>query len=128
MRTLTPGSTGALRQHTVAEAVARGHEIAALVRDRARDTFSEAAEIVRGRRPRPLLSHPPSSVAMLVLCAPGSPSPRRPNTFLKQGTRNLVAAMSRQGRPSVGMFSEPRAAARRPRELVSPPPLHTSTT
>jgi uncharacterized protein YbjT (DUF2867 family) len=48
MRILIVGATGGLGQDSVAEALARGHETAALGRDPGRAAFSETVEIVRG--------------------------------------------------------------------------------
>jgi uncharacterized protein YbjT (DUF2867 family) len=97
MRILVVGATGGLGQDIVAEAVARGHEIAALVRDPARVAFSEAVQVVRGD-----VLDPSSLAAAIdgrdaVICALGTPSPRSSSSLLGQGTRNLVAAMSQKG-------------------------------
>jgi uncharacterized protein YbjT (DUF2867 family) len=97
MRILVVGATGGLGQDIIAEAVARGHQTAALVRDPERVTFSEAVEIVQGD----VLDLSSLTPAVLgrdaVICALGTPSPRRPSTLLEHGTQNLVAAMSQQG-------------------------------
>jgi uncharacterized protein YbjT (DUF2867 family) len=99
MRLLIVGATGGLGHDVVAEALARGHETAALVRDRARVTFPDAVEIVEGD----VLKSASLTAAVVgrdaVVCALGTPSPRQPSTLLEQGTRNLVAAMSQESVP-----------------------------
>jgi uncharacterized protein YbjT (DUF2867 family) len=94
MRILIVGATGGLGQDSVAQALARGHETAALVRDPGRAACSETVEIVRGD-----VLDPSSLKAAIVgrdavICALGTPSPRRRSTLLEQGTKNLVVAMS----------------------------------
>ncbi len=97
MRILIVGATGGLGQDSVAEALARGHETAALVRDPGRAAFSEAVEIVRGD----VLDRSSLKAAVVgrdaAICALGTPSPRRRSTLLEQGTKNLVVAMSSEG-------------------------------
>jgi putative NADH-flavin reductase len=74
MRILVVGATGGLGQDIVAEAVARGHETAALLRDPSRVTFSEAVEIVRGDV-LDLSSLTPAVVGRdAVICALGTPA------------------------------------------------------
>lgn len=94
MRLLVVGATGGLGQEVVTEALTRGHETAALVRNRAVVTFPEAVEIVEGD----VLGLSSLMLAAVgreaVICALGTPSPRRPSTLLEQGTKNLVAAMN----------------------------------
>jgi len=48
MRLLVVGATGALGRLIVAEAISRGHEVTALVRDRARANLPEPVVTVRG--------------------------------------------------------------------------------
>ncbi|MGI8563395.1 MAG: NAD(P)H-binding protein [Candidatus Dormibacter sp.] len=85
MRILVGGARGGLGQDFVADAVARSHETAALLRDPARVTFSEAVEIVRGDV-LDLSSLTPAVVGReAVICALGTPSPRRSSTLLSVG-------------------------------------------
>lgn len=93
MKLLIVGATGGLGRATVAEAVRRGHDVSALVRDPAAADLPEPVARVRGD-----VLDPASLVAAVsgrdaVICALGTPSPRRPSTLLGDGTRNLVAAM-----------------------------------
>jgi uncharacterized protein YbjT (DUF2867 family) len=97
MRILIVGATGGLGRDVVAEALARAHETAALVREPGRVALPETVEIVRGD----VLDRSSLTDAVVgrdaVICALGTPSPRRRSTLLEQGTKNLVAAMGREG-------------------------------
>ncbi|MGI8562799.1 MAG: NAD(P)-dependent oxidoreductase [Candidatus Dormibacter sp.] len=99
MRILVVGARGGLGQDIVAEAVARGHETDALIRDSPRVAFSEAVQVVWGD----VLDLSSLAAAVggrdAVICALGTPSPGSSSTLLGQGTRNLVAVMSREGVP-----------------------------
>lgn len=97
MRSLIVGATGGLGQDIVAQALAHGHETAALVRDPGRAAFSETVEIVAGDVLDPSSLRPAVVGRDAVICALGTPSPRRRSTLLEQGTRNLIAAMSSEG-------------------------------
>src|SRR6266700_4697433 len=97
MRLLVVGATGGLGQDVVADAVARGHHTAALLRNPAHTAFPDPVEIVPGDVLDPSSLAPAVSGREAVICALGTPSPRTPSTLLEQGTRNLVAAMSQQG-------------------------------
>src|SRR5262249_10843353 len=97
MRLLIVGATGGLGRATVAEAVRRGHDVSALVRDPAAADLPEPVLKVHGD-----VLDPASLVAAgtgrdAVICALGAPSPRRPSTLLGDGTGNLVAAMRSAG-------------------------------
>ena len=99
MRLLIVGATGGFGKDIVAEALARGHDTAALVRNPARTTLPDAVEIVEGD----ILNDSSLTAAVAgrdaVICALGTPSPRRPSTLLEQGTKNLVATMSQENVP-----------------------------
>lgn len=97
MRILIVGATGGLGQDSVAEALVRGHETAALVRDPGRVAFSETVELVTGDVLDPASLRPAVIGRDAVICALGTPSPRRPSTLLEQGTKNLVVAMRSEG-------------------------------
>lgn len=96
MRILVVGATGALGRDVVTEAVARDHSVAALVRDSARASLPAEVERVEGD----VLQVPSLTAAVqgreAVICALGTPSPRRPSTLLDEGTKNLVAAMTQE--------------------------------
>ena len=105
VRILVVGATGGLGQDIVAESLVRGHETAALVRTPARATFPEAVGIVQGDV-LDLSSLTPAVVGRdAVICALGTPSPRRRSTLLEQGTKNLIAAMSQAGVPRLAFVT-----------------------
>jgi uncharacterized protein YbjT (DUF2867 family) len=93
---LIVGATEGLGGDVVSEMLAHGHQTAALVRDPARATLPATAEVVRGD----VLDRSSLSSAALgrdaVICALGTPSPRRASTLLRDGSLNLIAAMTEQ--------------------------------
>jgi uncharacterized protein YbjT (DUF2867 family) len=97
LRILVVGATGALGRDIVSQALERGHETAALVRDRGRAPFAPAVEVVQGD----VLERSSLTRALggreAVICALGTPSPRRGGSLLGDGTRNLIDAMSQEG-------------------------------
>jgi uncharacterized protein YbjT (DUF2867 family) len=97
MRLLVIGAGGGLGRDVVAEVLAGGHEAAALVREPGRVAFPDAVEVVRGDVLDPPSLAPAVAGRDAVICALGTPSPRRPSTLLEQGTTNLIAAMSDEG-------------------------------
>ena len=97
MRILIVGATGALGRDIVGEALARGKDTGALVRDPARVAFSEAVQVVQGDVLDLSSLTPAVAGRDAVICALGTPSPRRRSTLLEEGTKNLVAAMGEQG-------------------------------
>ncbi len=99
MRLLVVGATGGLGRAVVAEAVQRGHEVAALVRDPSRAGLPGSVQTVRGDVLDPGTLGPAVQGQDAVICALGTPSPRKPGTLLEEGTRNLVEAMRRTGVP-----------------------------
>lgn len=94
MKLLVVGATGGLGRVAVAAAVQRGHEVTALVRDPAASHLPESVLQVRGD----VLDPASLSAAVArrdgVLCALGTPSPRKAGTLLADGTRNLVEQMT----------------------------------
>jgi len=96
MRILIVGATGALGQEAVARGLARGHEVAALVRESGRAAFPDTVEVVPGD----VLDRSSMIGAVrgrdAVICALGTPSPRRATTLLEEGTRNILAAMDEE--------------------------------
>ncbi|MBV9004481.1 MAG: NAD(P)H-binding protein, partial [Solirubrobacterales bacterium] len=97
MRILIVGATGALGRDLVEAALKDGHDTAALVRDPASAELPEAVELVAGD----VLDRSSLRAAVdgreAVICALGTPSPRRASTLLQEGTRNLVFAMDQAG-------------------------------
>lgn len=97
MRIVVVGATGGLGRDVVAEALAGGHETTALVRDPARAALPGEVEIAQGDVLDRASLTGPLEGRDAVICALGTPSPRRRSTLLEQGTANLVAAMSEAG-------------------------------
>lgn len=89
------GATGGLGGAVIAEALRRGHHVAALVRDPARAALPEPVQTIRGDVLDPVTLDPAMQARDAVICALGTPSPRKPGTLLEEGTRNLVEAMRR---------------------------------
>lgn len=91
------GATGGLGREVVATASAGGHAAVALVRHTPDPAFPPGVEMVQGD-----VLDPPSLTAAVgksdaVICALGTPSPRRPSTLLGAGTANLAGAMAQAG-------------------------------
>lgn len=97
MRLLIVGATGGLGRATVAEAVRRGHDVSALVRDPAAADLPEPVLKVHGDVLDPASLEAAVTGRDAVICVLGTPSPRRPSTLLGDGTGNLVAAMKSAG-------------------------------
>lgn len=96
MKLLVVGATGGLGRAIVDEALTRGHEVTALVRDASRAGFAETVRTVEGDVLEPQTLGPAVGGKDAVLCALGTPSPRKAITLLEDGTRNLVAAMEQE--------------------------------
>jgi uncharacterized protein YbjT (DUF2867 family) len=97
LRLLVVGATGGLGRDFVAEALAGGHETAALVRDPARAALPAEVEIAQGDVLDGASLTGPLEGRDAVICAMGTPSPRQRSTLLEQGTANLVGEMSEVG-------------------------------
>lgn len=97
MRLLVVGATGGLGREVVAAACARGLVTVALARRLPEVPFPADVEISRGDvlDPSSLTAAVGNSDA--VICALGTPSPRRPSTLLRDGSQNLVDAMAQAG-------------------------------
>ena len=99
MKLLVVGATGGLGRDAVRAALADGHATAALVRDPARAALPSEVELVigdvldRGSLGRAVAGRE------AVICALGSASPRKPSTLLREGTANLIAAMTEHDMP-----------------------------
>lgn len=97
MNVLVVGATGGLGRAIVGEALTRGHDVTALVRDTARAELGGEVHAAEGDVLKPETLAPAVRSKDAVLCALGTPSPRKPVTLLEDGTRNLVAVMEREG-------------------------------
>ena len=99
MRLLIVGATGALGRAVVAKAVARRHDVTALVRDVATAELPDQIRCVRGDVLDPATLEPAARDSEAVIFALGTPSPRQATTLLEEGTANLVAVMKHVGVP-----------------------------
>lgn len=95
MRLLIVGATGALGRVVVERALFRGHGVTTLVRNPQRAGLASAVHIVKGDVLEPASMEPAVQGCDAVICALGTPSPRRATTLLGQGTANLVQVMAR---------------------------------
>jgi uncharacterized protein YbjT (DUF2867 family) len=94
MKIFVVGATGGLGRDVVADSLACGHASAALVRDPARAALPSALEFAVGDvLDRDSLGHAVAG-REAVICALGTPSPRKPSTLLRDGTKNVIAAMT----------------------------------
>jgi uncharacterized protein YbjT (DUF2867 family) len=96
MKILVVGATGGLGRDVVAEALAGGHDTTALVRNPSSGVLPRAVELAEGDVLDPASLAPAVRGQEAVVCALGTPSPRQQSTLLREGTRNLVSAMSRE--------------------------------
>ena len=94
MKLLVVGATGGLGRDAVANALAHGRATAALVRDPARAALPSEVELVTGDVLERDSLGPAVARREAIICALGSPSPRKPSTLLRDGTANLIAAMT----------------------------------
>ena len=99
LRLLVVGATGNLGRAVVAGALARGHDVVALVRDLATAGLPDGVHTVRGDVLDPASLEPAVSGRDAVICALGTPSPRQATTLLEEGTANLAEVMERLGVP-----------------------------
>ncbi len=88
---LVVGATGGLGRAVLDSALARGHEVSALVRN------PQTAEVrsLQGDVLDPASMEPAVGGHDAVVCALGTPSPRTATTLLEEGTANLVEVMTR---------------------------------
>lgn len=96
VKLLVVGATGDLGRATIDEALTRGHEVTAFVRDASGADLGEAVSTIEGDVLEPGTIGPAVRGKDAVLCALGTPSPRKAVTLLEDGTRNLVAAMEQE--------------------------------
>lgn len=97
MRLLVVGATGALGRAVVDSALARGHDVNALVRNPGSAGLPGQVQVVKGDVLDAASMEPAVAGCAAVICALGTPSPRKPTSLLERGTANLVAAMTRVG-------------------------------
>jgi uncharacterized protein YbjT (DUF2867 family) len=96
VKILVVGATGGLGRMAVSQAVERGHDVSALVRDPlAATNLPDRVLQVRGDVLDPASLAPAVDGCDAVICALGTPSPRKSSSLLEDGTRNLVEAMKR---------------------------------
>lgn len=79
----------------VRSAVARGHDVRALVRDLTKVELAGEVDRVQGDILDPRSLERAVDERDAVICALGTPSPRHATTLLEQGTSNLVEVMAR---------------------------------
>jgi putative NADH-flavin reductase len=97
MNLVVVGATGGLGREVVAEALRRGHDVCALVRDPAPEAMPEGVRSVQGDVLDPTGLDAAVKECDAVICVLGTPSPRQASTLLENGTRNLTEAMKRSG-------------------------------
>jgi putative NADH-flavin reductase len=90
-------ATGGQGRSVVADAVQRGHEVRALVRDRARSDLPDAVRPVQGDVLDPASLDTAVERRDAVICVLGTASARHASSLLEHGTRNLTEAMKRAG-------------------------------
>ncbi len=94
MQLLVVGATGGLGRAVLDSALARGHDVTALVRRP--DTAGLPADVhaITGDVLDPASMEPAVRGRDAVICALGTPSPREATTLLERGTTNLVKVMT----------------------------------
>jgi uncharacterized protein YbjT (DUF2867 family) len=97
MKILVVGATGGLGRDVLASLLESGHNATALVRHPPNVALPAKVEMVEGDVLDPSSLSTAVKGQESVICALGTPSPRRPSTLLREGTKNLVDAMDRQG-------------------------------
>jgi short-subunit dehydrogenase len=97
LRVLVVGATGKLGQAIVRQALHRGHAVTALTREPQAVAQLPALRVLRGDVLAPETLDAALAGQNAVICALGTPSPRKPSTLLHDGTQNLIDAMNRTG-------------------------------
>ncbi len=96
MRVLVVGASGRLGQTIVHEALDRGHEVTALVRDPARlPLVHENLRLVTGDVLQIGEIDPAMARQNAVICCLGTKPSRGPTTLFSEGTGNIIRAMQR---------------------------------
>jgi len=94
---LVVGATGALGRSVVDSALANGHEVTALARNPESAGLPAGVQVIKGDVLDAASIEPAVQGCNAVICALGTPSPRKPTTLLEWGTANLIAAMTGTG-------------------------------
>jgi uncharacterized protein YbjT (DUF2867 family) len=98
MKILVLGATGATGRLIVGEAVAKGYEVVALVRSKAKAADLAGAELVEGdARDAAALTRAIAGCDAVVSSLGSAMSPFREVTLLSTATRALVSVMAQQG-------------------------------
>ena len=107
MRILVVGATGATGRAIVAQALARGHEVTALVRNPDRlEVRHEHLRVIQGNVLDPTAVDTAVAGQEAVVSALGHKRWMIPTRILSAGTGNILAAMQRHGvRRYIGMAS-----------------------
>ncbi len=95
MRLLVVGATGGLGRAVLGSALARGHDVSALVRNPQTGDLPAEVRSLPGDVLDPASMEPAVGGRDAVVCALGTPSPRTATTLLEEGTANLVEVMTR---------------------------------
>jgi putative NADH-flavin reductase len=118
MRLAVFGGTGRVGRHVVNQALAQGHEIAALVRQAEELPPDGGVRYVAGDATDPVAVESVIRGADAVLSSLGAPSLEMPGSVLSDGMRTIVSAMARTGTPRVvavagsGILDDPRGGLR----------------
>ena len=97
-RVLVIGATGGTGRELVTQALTRGYDVTALVRDPSRLAITDARlTVARGDVLDPGSLDAAARGCDAVLCALGHKKFLGPTTIQSEGTRNLIGAMERQG-------------------------------
>ena len=98
MRILVIGATGGTGREIVKQALDRGHNVVALARNPAKlDVTHERLRVVKGDVMNPASLDDTVRGCDAVVCALGHKRWLGPSNILSQGTRNIVAAMEKNG-------------------------------
>jgi uncharacterized protein YbjT (DUF2867 family) len=98
MRILVIGATGGTGRQIVAQALERGHDVVALARNPAKlDVTHDRLRVVKGDVMDPASLDEAVRGCDAVVCALGHKRWLGPSNILSQGTRNIVAAMEKNG-------------------------------
>jgi uncharacterized protein YbjT (DUF2867 family) len=98
MKILVVGATGGTGRHIVAQALERGHDVVALARNPAKlDVTHDRLRVVKGDVMDPSTLDAAVRGCDAVVCALGHKRWLGPSNILSQGTRNVVAAMEKNG-------------------------------
>lgn len=98
MRILVVGATGGTGREIVKQALERGHDVVALARNPSKlDLKHERLRVVKGDVTDPSTLDAAVRDVDAVVCALGHKRWLGPSNILSQGTRNIIAAMEKNG-------------------------------